>query len=110
MCKIMGYRQCRELTMLTLHDEPTRLCDGLSRREWLCAGGLSLMGLSLPALLKARAAEAALVPVDGAKAKSCIIVFLLGGPPQHETWDPKPDAPVEIRGELQPIPSATPGL
>jgi hypothetical protein len=44
------------------------------------------------------------------KAKSCIVLFLFGGPPQHETWDPKPDAPVEIRGDLKPIASRLPGL
>ncbi|MBX3444172.1 MAG: DUF1501 domain-containing protein [Planctomyces sp.] len=43
-------------------------------------------------------------------AKSCIVLFLLGGPPQHETWDPKPHTPAEIRGEFSPISSATPGL
>src|SRR5207302_7811381 len=44
------------------------------------------------------------------KAKSCIIVGLTGGPPQHETWDPKPDAPAEIRGQFRPIASSLPGL
>src|SRR5262249_32258197 len=69
-------------------------------------------GLSLPALLHGRRASAAGPPLDRAfgKAKSCIIVFLMGGPPQHETWDPKPDAPAEIRGDLKPIDSSVPGL
>jgi len=44
------------------------------------------------------------------KAKRCIVLFMLGGPPQHETWDPKPDAPSEVRGEYKPIATATPGL
>jgi hypothetical protein len=44
------------------------------------------------------------------RAKSCIVIFLMGGPPQHETWDPKPQAPKEIRGDLKPIPSRVPGL
>ncbi len=44
------------------------------------------------------------------RAKSCIVLFLLGGPPQHETWDPKPEALAEIRGDLKPIPSRVPGL
>jgi hypothetical protein len=44
------------------------------------------------------------------RAKSCIILFLMGGPPQHSTWDPKPDAPAEIRGEFGPIATTTPGL
>src|SRR5215472_6617327 len=63
--------------------------------------------LSLPTLLAARRAAA-----TGAapKGRACIQLFLLGGPPQQETWDPKPDAPAEARGDLRPIRSATPGL
>jgi hypothetical protein len=82
-----------------------RLCDGLTRREWLRVGGLSAFGLSLPALLGARAAGA-----TPTKAKSCIVLFHLGGPPQHETWDPKPDAPPEIRGEFKPTATNVPGI
>ncbi len=44
------------------------------------------------------------------RAKSCIILFLAGGPPQHETWDPKPDAPREVRGDFRSIPTSVPGL
>src|SRR5437870_7147909 len=98
--------------MLRIHDQPIRLCDGFSRRDWLRVGGLGAFGLSLPGLILARATAK---PASGGgtafgKAKSCIILFHLGGPPQHETWDPKPDAPAEIRGEFKPIPSATPGF
>ena len=82
-----------------------RLCDGLTRREWLRVGGLSAFGLSLPALFGARAAGA-----TSGKAKACIVLFHLGGPPQHETWDPKPDAPAEIRGEFKPTATAVPGV
>jgi uncharacterized protein (DUF1501 family) len=92
--------------MLTIHDHDTRLCDGLTRREWLRIGALGAFGATWPALLAARAAQ----PTAPRKAKSCILLFLLGAPPQHETWDPKPDAPAEIRGDLKPIRSATPGL
>jgi hypothetical protein len=97
--------------MLTLHDQrPTPLCDGLSRREWLRVGGLGLAGLTLPALLRARqAAAAGPAPARTGRAKSCIVLFFLGGPPQHETWDPKPSAPAEIRGSLGPIASTVPG-
>ena len=84
----------------------SRLCDGLSRREVLRVGGLSALGLSLPDLLQARASEK---PGVG-KAKSCIVLFLMGGPPQHSTWDPKPDAPAEIRGEFGPIDTNVPGI
>jgi hypothetical protein len=98
--------------MLTIHDQGYQLCDGLTRREWLRAGSLGLFGLSLPTLIQARAAEAASPGKDRAigKAKACIVLFLFGGPPQHETWDPKPDAPPEIRGDLKPIASSLPGL
>ncbi len=96
--------------MLTIQNRYTQLCDGMTRRDWLRVGGLSALGLSLPSLISARQASAASIVPSGGKAKSCIVVFLLGGPPQQETWDPKPDAPAEVRGEFKPIPSATPGL
>ncbi len=98
--------------MLTIHDGGLQLCDGLTRREWLRAGSLGLFGLSLPALFHSRSALASSSDLGRSfgRAKSCIVMFLMGGPPQHETWDPKPDAPVEIRGDLKPIRSAVPGL
>jgi hypothetical protein len=93
--------------MLAIHETiGSRLCDGWTRREWLHVGGLGAMGLSLPALLRGRPAFAK----ETAKAKAVIVICLLGGPPQHETWDPKPDAAAEISGGLKPIASATPGL
>jgi hypothetical protein len=94
--------------MFRVYQEPTALCDGMSRREWLRIGSVGLAGLSLPSLLQARA-NASATPARG-RAKSCIVLMLLGGPPQHETWDPKPDAPAEVRGDLRPIQTATPGL
>ena len=105
--------------MLSIHDEGLQLCDGLTRREWLRIGGVGLGGsgafaLSLPALLAGRAVTAAdrPTPTEGGRgrAKACILLYQLGGPPQHETWDPKPDAPREIRGDVGSIPSAVPGL
>jgi hypothetical protein len=100
--------------MLNLLSSGVRLCDGLTRREMLRAGSLGLLGLSLPALLHARRTEASGAPVPtnatGGKAKSCIILFLMGGPPQHSTWDPKPDAPPEVRGNFKPIATTVPGL
>jgi len=93
--------------MLRILDDGARLCDGMTRREWLRIGGLGAFGLSLPALLQSQRGKAA----NGvAKAKACIVLFLMGGPPQHETWDPKPETPVEIRGDLKPIASSLPGL
>jgi hypothetical protein len=98
--------------MLSLHSQPALLCDGLTRREWLRAGGLGAFGLALPELLQARTAQGAAERAETAfgKAKACIVLFLLGGPPQHETWDPKPEAPTGIRGDLRPIKSAVPGM
>jgi hypothetical protein len=98
--------------MLPITDRPVRLCDGISRRECLRVGGLGALGLSLPALQAAQAAAArqGAHSASFGKAKSCIVLFLLGGPPQHETWDPKPDAPPEVRGEFGPIASAVTGL
>jgi hypothetical protein len=94
------------------------LCDGegfgrgdnrFSRREWLRMGGLSLGGLSLPALFEQRSLSAAAGGGFG-RAKSCIVLFLSGGPPQHETWDPKPEASLDIRGPYRPIRSSVAGL
>lgn len=96
--------------MLTLRHSGTRLCDGISRRDVLRAGGLGLMGLSLADLLGATQAKGAAGAPGGGKAKSCIVLFLMGGPPQHSTWDPKPDAPAEVRGEIAPIATNLPGV
>ena len=98
--------------MLRITDRPLQLCDGLSRRDWLRVGGSGALGLSLPGLLHARQAPAAAAESDPTfgRAKHCIVVFLLGGPPQHETWDPKPEAPAEVRGEFGTIDTRTPGL
>src|SRR5262245_32705522 len=96
--------------MLTILHQNTRLCDGVTRREWLQVGGIGAFGLTLPGLLEARAQASSAEPSTNRKAKSCIVLFLLGAPPQQETWDPKPDSPAEARGDLKPIRSATPGL
>ena len=95
--------------MLDLIGRPFRCCDGRSRRSFLKAGFLGLAGLSLPDFLRARAmAEAAgRAPADDL---SIILVWLDGGPPQHETYDPKPDAPVDIRGPLKPMETRVPGI
>lgn len=96
--------------MFTIRDGGGRLCDGLTRRDVLHVGGLGMMGLSLPALLRGRAAQAAEAKsIQRGSAKSCIVLFLMGGPPQHSTWDPKPDAPEQIRGAFKPIATSVPG-
>jgi hypothetical protein len=95
--------------MFSLDDSPIRLCDGLSRREWLRVGGLSALGLSLPHLLR-RPARAAASSATFGRAESVIFLWLQGGPPQHETFDPKPDAPAEIRGPFKAIATNVPGI
>src|SRR4051812_16894932 len=85
------------LSMLEVHDEGRLVCDGLTRREWLRLGGIGIGGLSLAGLLAGRGAAGS-AGRPGGKAKSVIVFGLLGGPPQHETWDPKPSAPAEVRG------------
>jgi len=94
--------------MLHLQSAGRRLCDGLTRRDVLQAGGLGLVGLTWPELLRQRARATDVVPTG--RAKSCILLFLMGGPPQHSTWDPKPDAPREVRGEVGPITTNVPGI
>lgn len=93
--------------MLEFERQGFRLCDRLTRRQWLSVGTLGPLTLSLPRFLEERAdsSERAARP----KAKSCIQLFLWGGPGQHETWDLKPDAPDGVRGDFQPIASAVPG-
>jgi hypothetical protein len=83
----------------------------MSRREVLRAGGLGfgLHGLALPTLLRARQADASTSTTFG-RARSCILLFMWGGPAQQETWDLKPEAPEEVRGEFRPIPTNVPGL
>jgi hypothetical protein len=90
------------------------LYDRLTRRRCIQVGGLGAVGLSLASLLQSRQAAAgdpvALPRSSFGKAKACIVLFLLGGPPQHETWDPKPDAPAEVRGDFGAIATRTAGL
>ena len=79
-----------------------------SRRTFLQSGGISALGLSLPQFLGSRTAQAA-GPGPGT-AKSCILLYMIGGPPQHETFDMKPEAEVGVRGEFSPISTTVPGL
>ncbi|HWE38474.1 MAG TPA: DUF1501 domain-containing protein [Isosphaeraceae bacterium] len=108
--------------MLSIPGQAARLCDGPSRREFLRVGGAGLLGLSLPEFLRleARAGEAGAKDVPSGRplkgptgfggAKNVILLFLQGGPSHIDLWDPKPDAPDNIRGEFKPIATATPGL
>jgi hypothetical protein len=96
--------------MLSLQGAATRLCDGFTRREALRIGGLGAIGLSLPRLLAARAASPAAGGNGFGRAKACIVLWMAGGPSQHETWDPKPEAPPEIRGPFGSAATSVPGL
>ncbi len=80
----------------------------MGRREFLRAGTLGLYGLTLPQLLQGQAQASAEGPPR--RAKACIILFMWGGPAQQDTWDMKPDAPSEYRGEFRPISTKVPGL
>ena len=85
-------------------------CDGVSRRNFLRIGtlglsGLGLGGLSLPQILRADSALD-----QKSNDRSVIMIYLPGGPTQHETFDPKPNAPSEIRGSFAPTPSCIPGI
>src|SRR5437764_775593 len=83
----------------------------LSRRQMLQVGW-GMFGLSLPSLLALRhQAQAHTEAATGAgRAKSCIVLYCWGGMSHLETWDPKPHAPREIRGDYRPIATATPGV
>jgi len=85
-----------------------------SRREALRAGSLAITGLGLPGLFRSRAAASAPAGASAAegfgRAKSCILIFMWGGPSQLDTWDLKPDAPDQIRGPFKPIATSVPGL
>lgn len=91
--------------MFSLYDSSPDLCDGISRREILRAGSVGLLGI--PLLGAGAAASGSERPP---RTKNCIVLFLVGGPPQHSTWDPKPQAPAEVRGEFGPISTSVPGI
>src|SRR5258708_2804149 len=85
----------------------------LPRREVLRAGMLALTGLGLPGLFRGRAAAAvggSAAAAGFGRARSCILIFQGGGPSQLDTWDPKPEAPAEIRGEFATIATSVPGV
>jgi hypothetical protein len=82
-------------------------CDGVSRRDFLQVGTLGAIGLSLPELMAAKAQGAVAKDRD---ERSVILIFNLGAPSQIDTFDMKPDAPVEIRGPFKPIKTKVPGM
>ena len=87
----------------------TKRCDGISRRDFLRIGGLAALGLGLGDFFHLQRAFAGNNTLT-AKAKSCILIWLDGGPSHLETFDPKPDAPQEVRGPLKTIPTNVTGV
>jgi hypothetical protein len=79
---------------------------GLTRRDLLCAGGLAFAGLTLADVLRLRAEAGR----PSTRPKSVILIWLRGGPSHIDSYDMKPDAPAEIRGEFQPIATNVPGV
>ncbi len=78
-----------------------------TRRDLIQAGGLTALGLTLPAVLGRAASPAA---AGFGRARSCVLVYLFGGPSHIDLWDLKPDAPAEVRGEFRPVRTNVPGL
>jgi hypothetical protein len=91
--------------MLTVNGPAFRHCDGVSRRSFLVAGALGFGTWSLADLLRAEES----LDLQGSR-KAIINIHLDGGPPQLDTIDPKPHAPVEFRGEFNPIQTSLPGV
>lgn len=89
---------------------PQRLqsCEGIHRRDFLRIGALTGLGLSLPHALASKQAQAK--PGTGARDVNCILIWTLGGTSHHDTLDPKPDAPLNVRGEFGVIDTAVPGV
>src|SRR5579859_7668208 len=100
--------------MLTIPGRPVRTCEGWSRRELMRVGGAGLLGLNLPEFLSWEASAApAKVESKGkafGAAKSVIMLFLQGGPSHIDIWDPKPNAPSNVRGDFKPIKTKVPGI
>lgn len=82
---------------------------GPNRRELLRLGSLGLLGMTLPELVAGRQSPQRLSASSFGRAKNCILLFMWGGPAQQDTWDMKPDAPAEFRGEFRPISTNVPG-
>jgi hypothetical protein len=86
-------------------DRGVSVCDGLTRRDFLHAGALPLLGLTLPGFFARRSTAA-----TPDKDVNCVMLFLLGAPSHIDTWDPKPNAPAEVRGPYKPIVTKADGI
>jgi hypothetical protein len=92
--------------MLSILGHGTKLCDGITRRELLRVGGLGFAGLTLADVLRLRAGAAP----DSGRGKSVIMIWLRGGASHIDSYDMKPEAPSEVRGEFRPISTNVPGI
>src|SRR5688500_19804499 len=96
-----------------MSDGPCRNCEGTPRRDFLKLGVGSFLGLGFVDLLRRRAhaRESALAAGGVSPSQvNCIMIWLDGGPSHYETFDPKPEAPTDIRGEMKPIKTSVPGV
>src|SRR6516162_9790656 len=101
----LRFLPCQESFMLTFLGPRSRYCDGLSRRSFLQIGGLALGGLTLPKLFQAEAQAG-----TRRSQKSVIMVYLSGGLAHQDTFDLKPNAVPEVRGEFKPIDTNVSGI
>ena len=86
-------------------------CSGPTRRDVLTAGMLGFLGLGLDDWFRLRAqAGDARHPAIATPVRNCILIWQAGGPSHLDTFDPKPDAPADVRGEFKPIATSVPGL
>jgi hypothetical protein len=92
---------------LFLGQSAPRRCDGFSRRDFLRLGAVGALGITLPGILRAQELETA---QRKARARSVILVYLGGGLSHHDSFDPKPEAPPEIRGVYKSIDTSVSGL
>ncbi len=93
--------------MNSIYSSAGRRCDGVSRRDFLHLGLLTTFGLSVADLFRLRAQESA---ANAGRAKSCILIWLDGGPSHLDMFDPKPDAPSEVRSPFKDIPTSVTGI
>src|SRR5438477_3108438 len=100
--------------MISIPGKPGSTCDGFSRREFLRVGGAGMLGISLADILRLQAKAEPAPEVKHksgwGNAKSVIFIFLQGGPSHLDIWDPKPDAPSNVRGEFKSIKTVVPGI
>jgi hypothetical protein len=94
--------------MFSIDGPGAKCCDGISRREFIRVGGLGAAGLMLPDLLRAQQRSSR--PGKFGQAKRCILLFMSGGPPQQDTFDLKPEASGDARGEFRPIKTNVAGI